>query len=143
MTSETPNILSWNVRGLNTPAHCLTVHETVSATPCHIACFQETKLHTIDQSLANFLGGYRLNKFAYKPAHGTRGGILVAWNENIIEVHNTAFGRYSLTTMMTVRSTGQFFKLITVYGPSRRPEKEAFLQHLRDLKPQDDTNGSF
>jgi hypothetical protein len=31
------------------------------------------------------------------------------------------------------------FKLSAVYGPSRRPEKEDFLRHLRHLKPEDDS----
>jgi endonuclease/exonuclease/phosphatase family metal-dependent hydrolase len=31
------------------------------------------------------------------------------------------------------------FYLSTVYGPSRRAEKESFLLHLRHLKPPDDT----
>jgi hypothetical protein len=29
------------------------------------------------------------------------------------------------------------FKLSVVYGPSRLPEKEAFLRHLRHIKPND------
>ena len=58
-------------------ARCLAVHETIAANTCHIACLQETKLQHLDDGLACFLGAYRLNCFAYKPALGTRGGILI------------------------------------------------------------------
>lgn len=44
-------IISWNVRGLNAAARCLAVHETLAATPTHIACLQETKLQSMMQPL--------------------------------------------------------------------------------------------
>jgi exonuclease III len=74
MQCSDPQILSWNVRGLNDVARCLAVHETLAATPCQIAYLQETKLHTIDGALAEFLGAFKLRNFAFKPAEGTRGG---------------------------------------------------------------------
>jgi len=66
---QAPNldILCWNVRGLNSPARHDTVHETVASTLCHIACFQETKLSTIDQFPASYLGGHRLNATTSSP----------------------------------------------------------------------------
>jgi len=126
--------LSWNVRGLNSPARCLAVHETLKSTACHIACLQETKLQNCDSALANFLGGYRLNNFAHKPALGTRGGIIILWNENSTLVSDLQIGRFSLSAAVTVRTSGTTFLLTVVYGPSRRHQKTAFLQHLRAIK---------
>lgn len=134
MISETPTILCWNVRGLNMAARCLTVHETLVATRCHIACLQETKLHNIDKPMALFLGGYRLQNFANKPTNCTRGGILILWDDNVVQAHDVHIGRYFVTTTVTMPHTGVQFKLTAAYGPSRCPEKESFLQHLRDLK---------
>ena len=70
------DILCWNVRGLNMAARCLAVHETIAANTCHIACLQETKLQHLDDGLACFLGAYRLNCFAYKPALGPEAAFL-------------------------------------------------------------------
>jgi hypothetical protein len=67
------DIISWNVRGLNSAARCLAVHETLADNPYQIACLQETKLHSIDLGLASFLGAHRLNNYTFKPAAGTRG----------------------------------------------------------------------
>lgn len=79
-------IMSWNVRGLNAPAKCLTVRETIATTTYHIACLQETKLQNIDVALANLLGGPRLNQFIYKPASGTKGGILLLWDDRVFDM---------------------------------------------------------
>jgi exonuclease III len=130
-------IISWNVRGLNAAARCLAVHETLAATPTHIACLQETKLQSIDAALASFLGAYRLNNFAYKPAAGTKWGILLLWNDAAVDLTNVCIGRYSLTAEATLRYNMTTFKITAVYGPSRRPEKDSFLRHLRHLKPND------
>jgi exonuclease III len=83
-------LISWNVRGLNAPARCLAVHEMIATTPCNLVCLQETKLQTIDLSLATFLGAYKLNHFAFKPATGTKGGILLLWNDLEIDLPHTA-----------------------------------------------------
>jgi exonuclease III len=139
MDNNNFDVISWNVRGLNATARCLTVNDTLASNPCHFACLQETKLHTIDPSLAAFLGAYRLNNYAFKPAMGTRGGILLLWNDAAADVTNVRIGRYSLSADVTLRHNMTCFILTVVYGPSRRPEKEAFLNHLRHLKPQDDS----
>jgi exonuclease III len=72
MNNHNIDVVSWNVRGLNSGARCLAVHEMLADTICQIACLQETKLQSIDSALASFLGAYRLNKFAYKQAVGTK-----------------------------------------------------------------------
>lgn len=116
MPHKNIEIISWNVKGLNAAARCLTVHETLAANPCHIACLHETKLHSIDTSLASFLGAYRLDKFSYKPATGTRGGILLLWNDTAIYMSNVCIGRYSLSADVTIRHYMTTFTISTVYG---------------------------
>jgi exonuclease III len=111
----------------------------LAATPCQIACLQETKLWSIDNDLAAFLGAYKLTSFAFKPATGTRGGILLLWNDLDIEMNDVRIGQYSLTAEVTIRHCISTFILTVVYGPSRRAEKNAFLQHMRSLKLEGDT----
>lgn len=132
------SILSWNVRGLNVVASCLNVHNSLATTACHIACLQETKLQTVDSHLANFLGAYRLNRHSFKPAVGTKGGILVLWNDSEVDLRDIQIGRYSISGKVTMRRSAETFNLTVVYGPSRLRGKEAFLNHIRHLKPADD-----
>ena len=124
--------------GAKFSGRCLVVHETIAATTCHNACLQETKLEAIDDSLARFLGAYKLNQFVYKPAQGIRGGILLLWDDRVVDMQNPEIGQYSITSIVTVRDTAASFVLIGVYGP-RRVQKESFLRHLRQMKPTNDT----
>jgi hypothetical protein len=71
MLEQCCSMLGWNVRGLNDQDRKDTVHETIANSSCHIACLQETKLHSISAFDASYIGGYRLKSFAYKPADGT------------------------------------------------------------------------
>lgn len=138
MSSDNFSIVCWNVRGLNAAARVLTVHEMIKTMTAHIVCLQETKLQTIDRPLALFLGAYKFDNFAFKPAQGTKGGILILWNEAAVELGNQEIGRYSISGDVTLRHSSTTFRLTTVYGSSRRLEKEVFLRHLCAIKPSDD-----
>ncbi|PNT71000.1 hypothetical protein BRADI_2g21165v3 [Brachypodium distachyon] len=106
------NILSWNVRGLNDPSRKDAVHATIADTPCHVACLQETKMAAISQSDAACIGGFRLAKHApHLPAEGTRGDILLLWDENSVALSDVSFGTYSASAMVTILECETYFKL--------------------------------
>ena len=110
----------------------------MAATHCHLACFQETKLAAIDGAFASFLGGYKHNRFAFKPANSTRGGILLLWNDNYIDLRDIVIRRFSITATVSIKDCGTTFSLMVVYGPTRDNRKQAFLQELPNIKPIDD-----
>ena len=134
------NTICWNVRGLNSTARCLAVHETLKSTTCHIACLQETKLQNVDSAFACFLGGYRLNNFSYKPAQGTKGGIILLWDENSALLSDVQIGSFSISATVKIRDSGSTFRLMSVYSPAQRRLKLAFLQHIRAIKPSPGIN---
>uniref|UniRef100_A0A8R7PUW5 Endonuclease/exonuclease/phosphatase domain-containing protein n=1 Tax=Triticum urartu TaxID=4572 RepID=A0A8R7PUW5_TRIUA len=133
------SIVNWNTRGLNDQGHKETVHAFLADTRCHIACIQETKLDHIDQQTASYIGGLSLRSFAHRPAIGTRGGILLLWNEDHVEVSNVHLGTYLISANVSIRACGTSFKLTTVYGPTDHAEKEAFLSEAVAAKPSDDS----
>ncbi|XP_071674403.1 uncharacterized protein [Lolium perenne] len=133
-------IADWNTRGLNDQARKDTVHAFLADTRCHIACIQETKLDHIDQQTAYYIGGFKLRSFAHRPATGTRGGILLLWNDEHVEISNVHLGTHLISANVSVRSCGTSFKLTTVYGPTDHAEKEAFLTEAIAAKPPDDSN---
>ena len=104
MTEHNLTILNWNVRGLNCPNRRSIVHETIAATPCHIDCLQESKMENVDSFTAAHIGGQRLKSFAQRPADGTRGGILLLWDEDVVQLSNVHFGIYYLSALVTLRS---------------------------------------
>ena len=119
-------ILNWNVRGLNCPDRRSTVHETIASTSCNIVCLQETKLAAVDPFIATFLGSHRLKSFTERPANGTRGGILLLWNEDLVKIDNVSFGDFFLSAMVTIIGSNTSFQITTVYGPTRGNLKDAF-----------------
>lgn len=137
MTTQNFDVICWNVRGLNSAARCATVHELLSSTHCHIACLQETKLANIDGQLAAYLSGYRLDNFSFKPAAGTRGGILLLWNSNFVELDDIVLRRFSISATVTLKDSGLLFTITVVYGPTRDNLKPAFLRELRRSRPED------
>ncbi|WVZ79027.1 hypothetical protein U9M48_026655 [Paspalum notatum var. saurae] len=79
--------------------------------------------------------GYRLNNFAFKPANGTKGGILLLWNDAFIELSDISIKLFSVSATLTVKSSNTSFLLTAVYGPTRNNRKPTFLHELRRLKP--------
>jgi exonuclease III len=111
------------------------VSDLVASTSCQIVCLQETKLQNVDQFTAAHLGGHRLRQFAQRPADGTKGGILLLWDDNAVQVSNVAVCTFSLSATVTIVGTNSAFKLTTVYGPTRGHLKDAFFAELVAAKP--------
>ena len=142
MSSLNLSVLNWNVRGLNCTHRRTTVNESIDASVCHLACLQESKLEVVDASTAAFLGGYRLKGFAQRPTIGMRGGILLLWNEDHVQVQNVHFGDYTLSAQITIINTDTSFKLTTVYGPTRNNLKDTFFQEMKDQSHRWEKGGS-
>jgi exonuclease III len=139
MIGPTLSIADWNTRGLNDQSRKDTVHAFLADTLCHIAYIQETKLDHIDQQTASYIGGFRLRSFAHRPATGTRGGILLLWNDDHVDISNIHIGTHLISANVSIRLCGTSFKLTTVYGPTDHAEKEAFLEEAIAAKPSDDS----
>ncbi|XP_024314534.1 uncharacterized protein LOC112270714 [Brachypodium distachyon] len=66
----------------------------------------------ISQSDAACIGGFRLAKHApHLPAEGTRGDILLLWDENSVALSDVSFGTYSASAMVTILECETYFKL--------------------------------
>lgn len=142
MIDNNLSILCWNVRGLNCPDRRAAVHETIAASFCHLVCIQESKLQTIDPTVATYLGGQRLKNFAQRPADGTKGGILLLWDSDAVTVTNVQTGAYFLSATVKLNNSDEkTFKLTTVYGPTRSMHKDAFFQELISQNQLREPNG--
>ena len=129
------NFLCWNVRGLNDPDRRATVHETIASTSCHIVCLQETKMENIDQYIASYLGGNRLRSFAQRPATGSRGGLLMLWDDSVVRISDVHITEFCLSAMVNVIHSDTPFKITSVYGPTASNRKDDFFSELIAQKP--------
>lgn len=135
MDSADLSLLNWNVRGLNDAAHRELVRNAVISCKPNIVCLQETKLSAFNASLASETLGQFLDSFLELPAQGTRGGILLAWNKDVITVTNAINRTFTISAMVTVTSNSTPFLLSTCYGPADDARKEEFLAELLQIKP--------
>jgi exonuclease III len=128
-----PELLNWNVRGLNDPVKRSTVREFVSELHVNLVCFQETKLDVIDDFTVMQCLGPSFDGYAYLPALGTRGGILLAWDKTQIDISNISLDSYAITGEVRTRDDNRWW-ITTVYGPQTVEEKIAFLTELSERR---------
>ena len=91
------NILSLNVRGLNSRARCDDTRLLVEDCRASIVCLQETKLDVVTNAFMLRLLGVQFTDFAYLPASDTRGGILIATRQGAASISDVHVGCFSLT----------------------------------------------
>jgi exonuclease III len=88
----------WNVRGLNNAARREAVRMLLQKIRPTIICLQETKLDSINAMLAaEFLVSNCSGSFVSLEAQQTRGGILLAWDQDLISMGVPIKGDYSIT----------------------------------------------
>ncbi|XP_073353806.1 uncharacterized protein [Aegilops tauschii subsp. strangulata] len=93
----------------------------------------------VDQFLVAFLGGHRLCSFAQRSATGTRGCILMLWDDNAVGVSNIVTSEFCLSADIKIHANGISFKLTSVYGPTSSSRKNDFFAELIALKPPPST----
>lgn len=88
MSSVKVELVRWNVRGLNSPAKRKALRDFVDSSRPAILCIQESKLDVVDQFIILQCCGPAYDGFAYLPAVGTRGGIILAWDSSVVGISN-------------------------------------------------------
>lgn len=135
MLKQPITVLSWNVRGLNISTHRDTVRETIAASSCHLVCLQETKLDVVDKFTDLHVEGSRLCCFAQRPATDTRGGILLLWDDKMVDISNISASIFCLSAMVNIKGPYLSYKITIVYGPSFAALKGSFFAELTNDKP--------
>jgi hypothetical protein len=81
--------------------------------------------------------GHRFeDNFVFKPAVGSRGGILIACSCYFsLSLLVNVPGNFSLSATVTDRSDNNVWSITGVYGPQEDADKYLFAQELRSIKP--------
>jgi hypothetical protein len=123
------------VRGLNSKAKQESVRCILQQHGATIVCLQETKLSSIsDRIILNTLGQRFLRHCVSLPATGTRGGVLLACDENYFSISDVLLGTYSVSAVLTMRGEGLQWSITVVYRPQLEPDKINFLSELEALQ---------
>jgi exonuclease III len=135
MNNTDLSILSWNVRGLNDAAHRELVRQSVDCARPAVVCLQETKIGTMRLPIVLETLGQRLDSFLALDANGTRGGILLGWDKEVVSVSDVEYGSFTITASVTVLLSNLSFRLTACYGPADDGRKEEFLLEMLSLMP--------
>lgn len=128
-------ILSWNMRGLNSPQKQFALKQQFSNTRIDILLIQEVKM-----TMANLdsISGYIWPgaKYCYSEAEGASGGVATFWNPSVGKenfIHNSKY--YLITEHKKDEGT---WNVISMYAPNLRQgrcwlweELSNFLSHSR------------
>lgn len=130
------SILSWNMRGLNDSAHRELVRQTTLSTRPSLVCLQETKISNMCRAILVDTLGQRLSGRHTLDAQGTRGGILLAWDQDVVEITDISTGQFTVSAKAQSILTNASFKITTCYGPADDGRKKDFLHEMISTKPE-------
>lgn len=85
---------------MNNPAKRKVAKEFLGTMKISLVCLQETKIDVIDQYVGMQCLGPSFDGFAYLSVLETRGGILLAWDSTILDMHNPQMDTNFLTVMV-------------------------------------------
>lgn len=130
------SVFSWNVRWLNARPKRLAVRKAIWVEKPEILTLQETKMGPLNKILMREICGQRFNAFEELPADGTRGGILLAWNDRRYTKVSSQVNQYSITVQLKHNWEAMNLTVTAVYGPTNQRDRHTFFEELRQAKPQ-------
>ena len=125
------SVLSWNVRGLGDSEKCELVRAAIASLSPTVACLQETKAQEISKFKArSFLPPKLADTFLDIPSTGTRGGLITAWDTDVLELSSFVTRQYALTCHFLLANTNSEITITNVYAPSDHRDTATFLDIL-------------
>lgn len=143
MNSRKWQILSWNIRGINSNGKWDAVHDKIEESSCSVFCLQETKKEPFDQQFVRKFAPWRHDCFDFVPSIGASGGILIGWNSSHFVgqvIDKQAFG---ITISFTSSHNMDNRNLTTVYGPCIEPARSEFINWFKNHHIADSDNWLF
>lgn len=128
-------ILSWNVRGLGDKTKRLAIRHTVISEKLDILCLQETKLRSFDDNLRKETVGRRLNAFVTLNSQGSRGGILIVWQDRRFTLLQQSQSDFCLTVQLRDTLLNHTIQMTGVYGPTNSSQRTNFFTELKEANP--------
>jgi endonuclease/exonuclease/phosphatase family metal-dependent hydrolase len=127
------NIVSWNVRGLNDGAKRMQVQNLLHSWKADIVCLQETKLPAVSKALIRSLSRGRFVDWICLESVGASGGILLMWDNRVVERLEEAVGTLSISCKFQNVSSGFEWAFSGVYGPHRNAERRLLWEELSGI----------
>ena len=79
----------WSVQGLYNPARRRRIRVVVQASSASVLCIQKSKLSAVSMSVVQESIGANFSDFLFALADGTRGGLVLTWNSQVVTITNS------------------------------------------------------
>ena len=119
-------LLSWNVRGINNSDKRKVIKALIKKNMVDLVCLQETKIQEISRGIIYSLGVRRFLEWDYVDSRGTAGGIVVLWDNRMLELIDLEKGVFSISCHFKNCEDGFIWTFTRVYGPTLRKDMECF-----------------
>ena len=127
-------ILCWNVCGLNDSEKRKLIKGVVRNQKPDLVCLLETKVKEMSQQMVNSVGIGRFLNWVSVDARGTTGGLLLLWDNRVLENLEVERGGYSISIRFRNCVDGFTWIFSGVYGPVISSEKEDFWEELSAIR---------
>ena len=77
------NVLSWNIRGLNSEKKQLALNNAIKTSGCAVVCLRETKMSEVSFPFIKTCCPRQFDRFAFVPSRGSSGGLLMIWKSAV------------------------------------------------------------
>ncbi|KAG2571912.1 hypothetical protein PVAP13_7KG120810, partial [Panicum virgatum] len=121
--------------GLNGAGRRRVVRDLISDHHANVVCLQETKLQEVnDRIIAETLGPQFIGAYAFLPAAGTCGGVIIACSVDAFLLQDVTVDQFTVSANITCRADGRMWSLTGVYGPQDDLGKRQFMDALVAMK---------
>ena len=127
------NVLSWNIRGINSDAKLLAIRNAIDTSGCSVLCIQETKRESFDLAFIKTFCPKRFDKFAFAPSMGASGGIITIWNSSLFVGTPWFIDSFAVGVSFVSTQSNEAWNLVNVYGPCSGQRRADFSSWLFDL----------
>ena len=134
------NVLSWNIRGINSDSKLLAIRNAIDISGCSVLCIQETKWESFDLAFIKSFCPKRFDKFVFAPSIGASGGILTVWNSSVFVGTPWHVESFAVGVSFVSTQSNDSWNLVNVYGPCTGQRRLDFTSWLFDLHIPDTEN---
>lgn len=138
MTTRNWNIVSWNVRGINSVTRWNAIRSKIMEFKCDVLCLQETKRETFNETYLRSFCPTNFNQFNFVPSNGNSGGLVTIWNKDKFKGEPIFQNRFAQYIELQCKLSGESWIITNIYAPCTPEGKLQFLNWFKRIEMQDE-----
>ena len=137
-TNRSWNLMSWNVRGLNSKEKWSEIRDKIIEANCDIICLQETKKEDFNLAFIRNFCPADFDKFEFLPSIGASGGIIIIWKGRLFNGEFIFSNQFAISVEISSRLSDDHWIVTSVYGPCTSEGKKDFTEWLKQIQMPDE-----